>query len=293
MIYTISNKNVSAKINSLGAELISLVVLGKEMMWQSPSESFWSKHAPLLFPVCGRLKDGKYTYRGKSYNMTAHGFISLCELALTEICEDSVTLSLSSNDKSLEIYPFPFTFTIQYSLTENGIVSRVKVENQGDYEMPYMFGWHPGFALMCEGGVDINDYRIEFEGKPEKILWTPLRNVCFASREPIPYSLTDGAYPLSEDEIYRNDTMIFSSVPTSCTLYAPKSTHRVSLSFSENTPYLCIWKHPDNAAKFICIEPWSSLPNDGDNNENFDNRNMKRLPAHSCEEFLYSFEFSL
>ena len=43
-------------------------------MWQSPSDKFWSKHAPLLFPVIGRLKNQEYELDGEMVHMPMHGF---------------------------------------------------------------------------------------------------------------------------------------------------------------------------------------------------------------------------
>ena len=293
MIYTIKSGDIVAEINSYGAELSSVKLAGTELIWQSPSDEFWSKHAPLLFPVCGKLKDNAYTYKGKKYDMKGHGFISRCEFKPLSECEDTITLYTESNEDTLKIYPFSFRFTIEYKATEKGISSRARIENLGDCAMPYMFGWHPGFVLMCDENADINDYRFTFENKPEFVTWSQLQHVSFINPNKKAYKTTDGAYVFSEDEIYANDTMIFSNVGTRATLSSPKSSYKIDFEWSESTPHICIWKHPDNRTKFICIEPWSSLPSDGEREEDFEVRDMARLNPSDTEEFLFSFEFSL
>ena len=58
MIYTLKNDKLTVEINSLGAELTSVKSTdGHEYIWQG---SEWKKHAPILFPVCGRDIVSKY-----------------------------------------------------------------------------------------------------------------------------------------------------------------------------------------------------------------------------------------
>ena len=52
MIYEIKSGEVTASIDTLGAELVSLKKNGSEFMWRGTP---WPKHAPVLFPICGRL----------------------------------------------------------------------------------------------------------------------------------------------------------------------------------------------------------------------------------------------
>ena len=70
MDITLKSGEVSAKIVSKGAELKSLTVGKRELMW-SADPAFWGKTSPLLFPMIGTLKDGKTTINGKEYKITA------------------------------------------------------------------------------------------------------------------------------------------------------------------------------------------------------------------------------
>lgn len=75
MITTISNSILSAKINHKGAELISLQnsKTKRECIWEGNPE-FWGKHAPILFPIVGTLKNNSYQYDGNNYSLPRHGF---------------------------------------------------------------------------------------------------------------------------------------------------------------------------------------------------------------------------
>ena len=68
----LKSSNCSAKVISKGAELKSLTVHGRELMWRA-DPAFWGKTSPLLFPMIGTLKDGKTLINGKEYKISKHG----------------------------------------------------------------------------------------------------------------------------------------------------------------------------------------------------------------------------
>ena len=88
MLYTIENSKIKVTISDMGAEMTSLVLkkTGTEYLWQADTE-YWTGHAYNLFPICGRLWDGKYTYKGNTYEMNLHGFARKTEYQLAEQTE--------------------------------------------------------------------------------------------------------------------------------------------------------------------------------------------------------------
>ncbi len=292
MEHVIKNEFLSATVSEQGAELTSLkTAAGTELLWQSPSNSFWSKHSPLLFPICGRLKDKKYTYRGKEYAMGAHGFISTESFTVVENTGDRIVLSAKQNEKTLEAYPFSFTFTAEYALYGDEIRCTVTVKNDSDEEMPYMFGWHPAFKIFTNG-CDIEDYSIDFGGF-EQIGWVKLINGPFASKSAVPFTLTDGKYRLCEKQIYDIDTMIFTDIAPRVKFSCENNGYLLEASWSENLPYLCVWKEPNHEAKFICLEPWSAVPSDGIEDECFETRRMQRLGVGKSEVYSLNLKFTV
>ena len=64
-IIKIENSELSVSVSTLGAELMSVSGKGgTEFLWNG-DKNVWSGRAPLLFPICGGLKDGKYIYEGE------------------------------------------------------------------------------------------------------------------------------------------------------------------------------------------------------------------------------------
>ena len=291
MNYVIKNLHYALTVSDKGAEMVSLKRdTGAELMWQCEDEELWCDHAPLLFPVCGQLKGKGFYYKGVRYDMGGHGFIknAIFTPVLTE--ESKLVLTTSSSEETKKIYPFDFTLTATYELCDDKILFSVSVKNDGNEPLPHMFGWHPGFVLPTDSGCDIEDYAIRFRGDYEKLTWTPLQHGCFARPYGEDYPIKDSKYILSEDEIYKNDTMIFSDCGSSVELSAKDGGFKLNMSWSDNLPYLCVWKEPLNDAKFICLEPWTGTPNDGEVEEDFETRKMERLLPGN--EAVYSYELS-
>ena len=286
MIYTLKNEKLTVKINSLGAELTSVTsASGYEFIWQG---SEWKKHAPVLFPVCGALLNSKYAYKGREYKMDKHGFAKLYDFDMAEADDTSLTLVLKSNEQTLDIYPFEFVLTARYEINGNVLTASYTVSNDGKQIMPYMFGWHPAFTLG--GNREINSFYVEFDGKKQLSRHT-LQHGPFVNPFYTSYPLKNGRYYLNEEEIYENDTMIFRDVPNTVRLAGGYQKHSVTLSYSNNLPYLCIWKAPTSAARYICLEPWSDIPADGETAENFLSRQMSRISPSESEEYLYTVAF--
>ena len=95
MTYTIENEKFSVSIDSKGAELCSMrsKKTGIEYVWQADPH-VWARHAPVLFPIVGRLKDKTYTVGGKEYHITQHGFGRDLEFACTEQTDTTLAFTL-------------------------------------------------------------------------------------------------------------------------------------------------------------------------------------------------------
>ena len=59
-------------VNEKGAELTSIKFNGKEKLHDGLKD--WNRHSPVLFPIVGKLKNGKTNINGREYEMGQHGF---------------------------------------------------------------------------------------------------------------------------------------------------------------------------------------------------------------------------
>lgn len=292
MLYTLKNDRYTLTVNSVGAEMISLKNnSGKELLWQSPSSRFWSKHSPLLFPVCGGLKDSKYILHGEKLEISKHGFVKDMDFSLSEISDTRLVLTVTEDENTKRAFPFEFLLTVIYELSGDELLFSAEVKNNSDRVMPFMFGAHPAFVLPYEENTETGDYRVKFNDV-KTLDWHKLEEARYVCREVSKYPLSNSEYSLSEEEFKQYDTMIFFGHKNACTLYSPKNSFSVDMSWSDNLPALCIWKVPDKEARFVCIEPWSNLIEDGRVDCNFDTFDMPRLDSGNSETFSYRVKIS-
>lgn len=145
-ILEISNDHLIAKISTHGAELTSLVSRksGEEVIWQADSKH-WARHAPVLFPIVGKLQDNELYYDDKSYRMGQHGFARDTEFKLIEHSKSSISLETSDSDTTWKLFPFAFKLVITYELTGFTLSTIYQVFNPASSPLYFSIGGHPAF----------------------------------------------------------------------------------------------------------------------------------------------------
>ena len=258
-LYTIENQEIKVTITDQGAEMISLI--GKadntEYLWQG-DPTYWTGHAYNLFPICGRLTEGKYTYRGNTYEMNLHGFFRKSHVDMHEQGADFISFRMVDSEATRKIYPFGFDFTLTYTLVENTVVTTFDITNTGDNDLIFAVGGHPGFNLPMGGEGVFEDYYLEFANPctPNQIEISP--RGLFTGKKTA-YSLKDGnVLPLSH-KLFEIDGIFLSRMDSTVTLKSNKSARAVTLEYPD-MPYLGVWHPSACKAPFVCIEPWCGLP---------------------------------
>src|SRR6204780_5942092 len=105
--HELSNGTLSATVKSDGAELCSLRdASGEEVLWQALP--VWPRHAPVLFPIVGRLKDDTLRHNGRDYRLTQHGFARDHSFAWLNRTPTACRLGLHDDPKTRPISPFAF-----------------------------------------------------------------------------------------------------------------------------------------------------------------------------------------
>ena len=259
MMITIQNSALTVKIDSLGAQLASVRTPDKtEYLWQG-DPNIWSRRAPILFPLIGRLKDKSYLLDGKPYTIFTHGFARDMEFEVIGQEENRVSFQLTDTPETLAVYPFSFLLTVTYSLKDNQLTKTHEVYNRSQQDMLYELGAHDGFRVPVGDGITMADYTVRLPGLDSVRLYGMDEQLMLTPKgEAIP--LTQSALPLTPAS-FGLDTMILDSPPQAQAVLCGKAGHpRVMLSFPD-FPYLGIWTQakPFDTG-YVCIEPWSSLP---------------------------------
>ena len=282
MIYTIKSDKLTVSVSSLGAELTSIKSPDFEYLWQ---KGIWKDQAPILFPACGRITNNTYTYRGKEYKMGIHGFARRMEFDLVEHSESRLVLSLSDTPESRESYPFAFTLTAEYTIEGDTLGAKYTVTNNDEKPMPFMFGWHPGFNLW--GDAPIESYTLDF-GDVSYLTHHVTNELKCLSGAVEAFPLKDGKYTLCEAEIYDQDALIFTESLGKVTLSEPTSSRAVTVTWSDNLPYVAFWKWASSDVRYLCVEPWSGVPGDGVTPEVWEERKNITIGSGVSESFVYT-----
>jgi galactose mutarotase-like enzyme len=256
---TIENEKLKVTARELGGELISIINKenGGEYLWQG-DPTYWASHAPSMFPICGRLPDGKYTYGGKEYEMILHGFVKVSTLEIEEASAKRMVFLLTDNEETRKSYPFAFAYRIIYTLDDNRLTVTYRVENKDDKEMIFALGGHPAFNLPLEEGVDANTYYFEFEKgvTPERMLISD--RYLFIDKY-APFGLREGQYMAFFHKMFDNDAIFLKNAGTHVTLRSSASDRAIRVDFADFS-HVGFWHKPKTEAPYVCIEPWDSVP---------------------------------
>lgn len=161
----LENERFRVEINEFGAELTRFTSKkdGTEYIWKGDPAA-WKRHAPILFPIVGRLKDKTYTVDGKPYEITQHGFGRDLEWQAQKISGTCAEFTLTPSEYTKKMYPWDFICTVRYTLDGNALKKEHIVKNTSDSVMYYEIGGHDAYTLCWEDGEKITDYYVEFEG---------------------------------------------------------------------------------------------------------------------------------
>ena len=93
---TICSGDLTATVDSMGAQLMSLTCAGAEYLWQGDPK-FWPRRAPVLFPIVGCLKNDEAMSAAGPVHLKRHGLARTNEHKVKEVAADSVTYELRSS----------------------------------------------------------------------------------------------------------------------------------------------------------------------------------------------------
>ncbi|MCH4172660.1 MAG: aldose 1-epimerase family protein [Lactobacillus sp.] len=262
----IENDFIKATIAEHGAELQSLFDKNAQIehLWNGDPK-IWGRHAPVLFPIVGKLKDDTYTYQGKTYHMTQHGFARDRDFQVISKSETEVILQLTDDATSRAVYPFAFNLKIRYSLVNNLIKVRYTVTNPSDDQpLYYSIGGHPGFKVPFVPDTKFEDYYLNFSPRKSRIrvpINADSKLIDFDHRT---LTATDADIMLSHD-LFENDAWILELLGQGDTfrIKTDKSTHYIEVMVNDG-PYMGIWSSYPKTGDFICLEPWWGIA-DGEN----------------------------
>lgn len=287
MEYKITNAFISASIKDFGAELCSLKrnAVDTEYIWQADRQ-YWGRHAPVLFPIVGKLLDDEYIYKDKTYKMSQHGFARDSLFEVLEHKKNYITFKLVQNVETLKQYPFRFKLYISYTLLENCLKISYKIVNKSDDIMPFSIGGHPAFNWPLEDERK-NDSYFSFRDTDSLIRLPLTTDGILNEKEDIP--LEDGKLLLSK-KTFKDDALVIKNLKDKTILFENSLNDKYIKVEFNGFKYLGLWSKP-TGAPFICIEPWNGIADLTSHNKNIEEKKgIKLLGTDEVFECSYNIE---
>ena len=270
---------ITAEADTRGAELVSVVLKGRERLWQNGSGE-WDGHAPVLFPVCGKCG---VLLNGREYETGRHGFARNSEFSLVEQKENAALFELRSSAETKRNYPFDFIFRVRYTLIGARLRIVYEVENPAGETLYFSCGGHESFALERPLG----EYELLFSRKEEFLSLLHDENGCLNGET---VSFGEGTrLALPEEFLSEGRTVIFKNLRSRRLLLCERGGKAVAKLSLGGFPHLLLWRA--GSASFLCIEPWNNLP-DHDKLVEFTRREgIVALPARQKKKFTREIEY--
>lgn len=247
---TLKNDHVTALISEVGAELKSLKCGSNEYIWEGRTD-VWAGSCPLMFPICGGLKDDKYVLDGKEYTIEKHGYARFKTFAVESLSDTSAVFLHVSDEETKECFPFDYELRLIYTLTDKTLKLDYSVKNVGNNTMYFNIGSHEGYYTP-EG---IEDYDVIF---PEK--QTLSANVLYGnllSEQKLPIIKDTQTLPLY-DKYFTVDALVFKDIEAKSAVLRNRKTGKALRVDFPDAPYFLLWHKPNSP--YICLEPWNGIP---------------------------------
>ena len=253
---TIEGGRFRAVVSSLGAELRSLVdtVAGIEYIWQA-DPAWWKGSAPVLFPIVGSLRGGKYRHEGTEYALPQHGFARTSEFALVAKSADAIEFELRSNPATKATYPFDFSLRVCFVIERSGLSVRYIVTNVGGGPLWFSIGSHPAIKVPLEGGKLENHY-VLFD-RSEDLVRHFFKDGLLVAGKTAEVFENSRTIPLSRTLFDDGPIILKGPRSTGFSIVNGMSGKSVHVA-TDGVPFLGIWSKPN--APFLCIEPWHGVP---------------------------------
>jgi len=288
MNYTISNEYLELTVSSKGAEKQSLVSKETGISYLRDIDEYWNRHAPLLFPIVGKLRDLKTIINNKQYSMNQHGFVRDQEFELFSQKENEIVLVNSYNEETLKMYPFKYKVYVTYTLNGKQLDTEFKVVNEDYQVIPFNYGGHPGFKIPLYENETFEDYKIVFEEEENFDAPTVmLENGTLNFIDTIKY---EKLKELQLDyKYFEIDAIVNPKVKSQSVKLVNKDNKGIKFDF-KGFPSLAIWTKPN--APFVCLEPWIGYADHHDSNYHFiEKDNMQFLNPE--EEFKVTYSITV
>lgn len=261
--------SVLMEINPTRGNIISSLKFKNEEMIYIDNENYMSMErprcgCPVLFPFFGRNQNDELLIGKKIYKTGIHGVVHTNKWIVKKINSNdymcSAELQTTSNSLTKKSFPFDFRLNAKISLKKNEVTYEMRITNLSLKDMPCDLGFHPFFIIS-----HLNN--LEFDVDADTVY--------------NPNTKTRKKYEGINKAEVRNSGVILEN----CKLIKFVDKVRkanVSIYNKKEFKNFMIWT--GNEAKFIVIEPLTSVPNAIN-----DKVNKFNIPSNESIDSIWSF----
>ncbi len=266
----IAHGDQEAVVVEVGGGLRSYSAAGRDILdGYGVDEMSSSGRGQVLIPWPNRILDGKYEFEGRGHQLpiddvdeqdAIHGLVRWGSWIAGDRAENRVVMEHSLHPQPG--YPFSLALSVEYLLSDDGLLVRTTATNRGPFPCPYGSGNHP---YLTVSGSQVNSLTLSVPGA--RVLVSDERGIPVGSnhvkgtdydfREPrtIGATVLDHAFTdLERDDHGR----------ARVELHDPDAGTELRLWVDETYPYVMVFTGdplPDVNRRSLAVEPMTCPPN--------------------------------
>lgn len=148
--------------------------------------------------------------------------------------------------------------TSTFRLEGKTVHHTLQVTNPGTEELRFGIGFHPAFNVPFDAKHTTTDYEFRFDRPESPVILDASPNGLLSGKSYYQWK-NQQAIPLTDD-LFADDSFCMAGLRTGTIGICEKDTGRNITCKVEGYPYSLIWSAPAKPVRFVCIEPWHSLP---------------------------------
>lgn len=282
--HTLRHGDTLAVIQKQGAELSALETHGHAWLWDAGPA--WPRHAPILFPLVGRLHKDSFLHDRHRYSLSQHGFARDQAFRWLKRDEQSCSLELTANAQSRPLYPFDFRLVLNFEVGDAALRCTAAVQNPGLAALPFSIGAHPAFRWPLPGCEERDGHRLSFPGLDQDTLSVSRLRDGLLSGEEETLPIPEDGLPL-DTALFARDALVFRDLPARRARFCGPSGAAVDMRW-EGYRDFGVWTKPQGAS-FLCLEPWRGHASPADWDGEFGSKpGILNLPAGETASFTWA-----
>lgn len=241
-----SNNTIIMELNPTRGNIISSLMFKNKQMIYIDKENYMSTErprcgSPVLFPFAGLNDDNKLSLYGKTYKTGIHGIVHTNKWVVNKFYNDdkmcAVELYTESDNTSKISFPFEFRLDSKIILQDNEIIYETKITNLSQKTMPCDLGFHPFFIIS-----HLNNLNFDFRADT---IYDPVTK---ARKQ----------YTKLYKTQIKNNGIILEKCNN---LKITDKVRKINIEFYNEKEFENYMLWTGNEAKFIVVEPLTSIPN--------------------------------